>query len=98
VAAKAIFPETVAAAAPQKSKMFFFEVLKELQKVRIDRGLPTDGGGGTADVGAGTTGVVLSAETSASSRASIDSDCFCAPSANSLTSSSESMFLMVQCF
>jgi hypothetical protein len=32
--------ETAAAAAPQKSKLFCLEILKELRKVRNDRGIP----------------------------------------------------------
>jgi hypothetical protein len=31
---------TVAAAAPQKSKFAFLEIVKELRKVRTDRGIP----------------------------------------------------------
>jgi hypothetical protein len=40
-AVKITSTETVAAAAPQKSNLFFFEILEELRKVRNDRGIPT---------------------------------------------------------
>jgi hypothetical protein len=41
VVVKVTHTETIAAAAPQKGKLFFLEILKELRKVRNDRGTPT---------------------------------------------------------
>jgi hypothetical protein len=41
-AVKVTRSEAIAAAAPQKSKLFFLEILKELRKVRNDRGSQRD--------------------------------------------------------
>jgi hypothetical protein len=40
-AVNVIHTETVAAAPPQKSKLFFLEILKGLRKARNDRGIPS---------------------------------------------------------
>jgi hypothetical protein len=40
-AVKVARTETVAAAAPQKSKLFLLEILKELRKITNDRGIPS---------------------------------------------------------